>query len=117
MTFLWSACSNPLLVQETDSRLSNSQKPSLLLQASGLVQPQVNSQPGPTLQNISLTLSRGSLTVLHGEVGAGQSVAFLQHCSTTTCAAQMPGVLMLNCDNHLRSSWLEFGIKGSRSSR
>eukprot|EP00891_Asterochloris_glomerata_P003413 jgi/Astpho2/3413/e_gw1.00054.14.1_t len=50
-----------------------SQKPTLLLQVPGYTQPQLKSQPGPALQSVSLTLSRGSLTVLHGEVGAGKS--------------------------------------------
>ncbi len=70
-----SACHDLLMVHlQRRTRLSRSQKPTLLLQVPGYTQPQLKSQPGPALQSISLTLSRGSLTVLHGEVGAGQSV-------------------------------------------
>ena len=66
--------------------LAISQKLSVLLQVSSNRPPQLSSQPGPALQSISLTLLHGSLTVLHGEVGAGQ---LLLLCNTQPYA---PGV-------------------------
>ena len=67
--------------------LAISQKLSVLLQVSSNRPPQLSSQPGPALQSISLTLLHGSLTVLHGEVGAGQLLLLL--CNTRPYA---PGV-------------------------